>query len=117
MRWNSSWNGRVILAAASILSALAKCVLISARSAPPENTLRALRICRTLQSVRVAKPSRMPWKASEHVGIEGIDRRPVERHRGDAVGDAQTDAVSHSVASSPGGLVHAGSIRHRRGCG
>src|SRR5262249_11354810 len=63
MRWNSSWNGRVTLAAASILSAAEKCVEISARSAPAEKALRAERMCSTLQSPRAARSSKMAWKA------------------------------------------------------
>src|SRR5262245_20295499 len=63
MRWKGAWNGRVTSAAAAILSVLAKCLLISARSAPAENTLSALRTCRTLQSVRRSSPSRMALKA------------------------------------------------------
>src|SRR5215475_4785055 len=63
MRWNRSWNGRVTLVAAAILSGLAKCVLISPRSAPAENTLMALRMCSTVQSARVCNASRMPLQA------------------------------------------------------
>src|SRR6185436_11108774 len=63
MRWNSSWKGRVTLAAASILSGAEKRVEISARSAPPENTFEPLLMCSTLQSLRTPSPSRMAWKA------------------------------------------------------
>ena len=72
MRWNKSWNGPVMREAACILSALAKCVEISPRSAPPENTLMALRICRTLQSARVANLSRMPLKALNMSALKAL---------------------------------------------
>src|SRR5215467_5166890 len=62
IRWNSSWNGRVVFAAASILSGAEKRAEISARSAPPQKTARAERMCNTLQSPRDPRSSKMAWK-------------------------------------------------------
>ena len=95
MRWNSSWNGRVTLAAASILSGAAKRVLISARSAPPENTLRRAADVQHAPVAARRQAIQDAVEGLEHLGIEGIHRRPVERHRGDALGNAEAD---HAVS-------------------
>ena len=99
MRWNSSWNGRVTFAAASILSGAAKRVEISARSAPPENTLRLERMCSTLQSLRAARPSRMPWNVLNISALNAFTGAPAERHRGDPLRNGQADQLAHLVSS------------------
>ena len=56
-------------------------------------------MCSTLQSLRAASPSRMPWNASNISALKAFTGAPAERHRGDPLGNGEADQLAHLVSS------------------